>query len=219
MNTTENTSKNKKNRKIFVYIALLLFFLALLIAIVSYLYNNTIWFGGQFRVLDKSSFIEMDLNKLPKDTVFVTKSRMNYKDNTMYLVIPRIELNTPVGGDTLPQTLIDRPGIYEYSQMPGKGDVNVSIAGHRDLGKMEFYDLDKISDGDKLFLIYNNTVYEYVFYSSRIVPPNDWSVITRQGFSVLTLTTCDPIGTNINRLVVVGSFVKEYPLDESVIFE
>lgn len=217
MKNTENNPK-KKN-KVFVYLAILFVLLALLVAIFSYLYHNTSWFGGSFGVLDKSTFVEADLNTLGKDSVFITKSRMEYKSDAMYLIIPKLELNTPVAGDTIPQTLLDRPGMYEYSQMPGEGDVNVSIAGHRDLGKMEFYYLDQLTEGDSLYFVYNKTVYHYTFYSSKVVPPDSWEVISRQGFSALTLTTCDPIGTNTNRLVVVGSLVEHYPLTDTTVFE
>src|SRR5690348_2025174 len=113
----------------------------------------------------------------------------------MTLIIPSIEVYTTVGESTLPERLQKMPGLYEFSQLPMEGDVNVSIAGHRDIHDKVFYYLDEVSEGDYLYLLYDGYVYRYLYKDTKIVSPNDWSVIKPQGFSCLTLTTCDPIGT------------------------
>lgn len=210
--------KTKKNNRLLLYIAVLLLLLALLGGIFTYLRKQTHWFGGNFGVLDKASFSEANLNTLPQESLFITPDRQNYQTETMRLVIPKLDLDTVVGADTLPATLMKTPGLYEYSQLPSAGDVNVSIAAHRDLANMEFYYLDQLEEGDLIYLIYQDQVYQYEYYSTRIVEADDWSVISRRGFSAVTLTTCDPIGTSRNRMVVVGYLSEQYPYSPSVVF-
>lgn len=207
-----------KYRKLILYVALILILLAVLLVMIEYLYRNTIWFGGNLGILDKSTFVQADLEDLPQESLFITDERLKYSLEEMYLIIPRLDLNTVVGIDTLPNTLIEAPGLYEYAQMPNYGDVNVSIAGHRDMGNQEFYALETMCEGDFIYLIWKDEIFKYAFYQSKIIAPNDWSVIARQGFSAVTLTTCNPIGTNINRLVVVGNLIDRYPLTEESIF-
>jgi hypothetical protein len=77
-------------------------------------------------------------------------------------------------------------------------------AGHRDLYDCCFYHIDKLQKGDKIYLDYKGYRYTYDYYSTKIVASNDWSVISRQGFSCITLTSCYPLGTSEKRIIVVG---------------
>lgn len=50
------------------------------------------------------------------------------------------------------------PGLYEYSQLPGEGDRNVSIAAHRNksrngvISEWFFYYIDTLCEGDYIYL-------------------------------------------------------------------
>ena len=126
----------------------------------------------------------------------------------MRLVIPDLDLDTLIAENTEKKALLNNPGLYEYSQLPRNGDVNVSIAGHRDLGNQEFYHLDKLDENSKIYLVYEGYVFEYSYKEKKITDNKDWSIITRQGNSTVTLTTCDPVGTSMNRLVVTGKLIE-----------
>lgn len=204
--------KNKKRKGfLFLLIGLAALILAAIIILVSYLYRSGILGNKRYGVLYQDDLITVHFDDVPQDTLYITQDRKAYKDGSMRLVVPRLDLDTKVGADTIPKALEEMPGLYEVSQMPSEGDVNVSIAGHRDIGHKEFYAQDTIVDGDYMYLVYEGNVFQYLFYESKIVEADDWSVILRQGFSALTLTTCDPIGTRLNRLITVGKLVNIYP--------
>jgi sortase A len=131
-------------------------------------------------------------------------AREKYTADDMVLTVDRMNLVTKVGATTSEEDLKNGPGLYEYAQLPGTGDRNTSIAGHRDLYDCCFYHIDKLQKGDKIYLDYKGYRYTYDYYSTKIVASNDWSVISRQGFSCITLTSCYPLGTSEKRIIVVG---------------
>jgi len=67
-----------------------------------------------------------------------------------------------------------------------------------------FNQLRRLENGDKINLIYNNSVYNYEVLDKNIVSGFDTSPYETlyNSKSVLTLQTCDPPGTTLNRLIV-----------------
>ena len=66
-----------------------------------------------------------------------------------------------------------------------------------------FYLLRELNVGDRVIIFYQGRRYDYYVYDKVIVPPTDISYLTnRYNAPVLTLQTCDPPGTSINRLIV-----------------
>lgn len=210
----ENKKKKKKG-----ILLLLIAIAAIVLALIIILIGRIRTTNNKFGVLDQSDLVTVNFDDVEHDTLYITADRKAYVDGTMRLVVPRLDLDTPVGADTIPSALEEMPGLYEFSQMPSADDVNVSIAGHRDIGHREFYAQETITHGDYMYLVYNSVVYKYEFYESKIVAPDDWSVIKRRGFSALTLTTCDPIGTRLNRLITVGELVDIYAESDNRPFE
>ncbi len=159
-----------------------------------------------YGAIDGSILVQIPAEELPAGALYITEERRQYARGQMVLIVPSIGVSTAVGESTLPEGLEEMPGLYEFSQMPGAGDVNVSIAGHRDIFDKVFLDLDKISVGAYAYLLHEDMVYRYIYKDSRIVKPSAWEAIKPQGFSCLTLTTCDPVGTTINRLITRFEF-------------
>ena len=174
--------------------------------------------SGQFGVLSEGYLIQVDLEDLPADALYITQSRREFQRGGMRLLVPSIGVDTPVGESTLPDGLEEMPGLFEFSQLPGESNVNVSIAGHRDIHGNVFYHLDKVTGGDYLYIVHDGAVFRYLYKDTAIVQPNDWDVIRPQGFSCLTLVTCDPIGTTLRRLVVQAELVDYQPLSDSYHF-
>jgi LPXTG-site transpeptidase (sortase) family protein len=139
---------------------------------------------------------DADLNGL----LYVTGEREDYRDGDMTLIIPKLKLEAAVSDGTSRADLSRGPSLFEYSNMPGEGDRNVSIAGHR--SRKFFYDLDKPGEGDRVYLLYGGKRYTYVFLDRKVVEPTDWSVIMNQGFACCTLITCTPIKTADKRMAV-----------------
>lgn len=66
-----------------------------------------------------------------------------------------------------------------------------------------FYLLKEVEKGDRIIIFYNNRRYDYIVYDKSIAKPLDTHFLTdKYDTSVLTLQTCDPPGTLLNRLIV-----------------
>jgi LPXTG-site transpeptidase (sortase) family protein len=146
------------------------------------------------------TYVEMPADADLDGLLYITGERTDYAEGAMTLTIPKLELAMAVSDGTDRDALNRGPSLFEYSNMPGEGDRNVSIAGHR--SRKFFYDLDKLGEGDRIYLDYEGNRYTYVFLDTKDVVPTDWSVITNQGFASCTLITCTPIRVSNMRMVV-----------------
>ncbi len=149
---------------------------------------------------------------LPYDKLFITVERQKYKDGDLRLIIPKLEINGPVWDGTDAATLNKGACLYDYAQLPGEGNRNVSIAGHRN-GRVNgrvtddaiFYYIDTLGEGDYLYLQDAERIYRYKYLDTFVVEADDWGPIYSQGFSCLTLTSCTPIGISDHRIIVRGA--------------
>lgn len=72
-----------------------------------------------------------------------------------------------------------------------------------------FYLLKELEAGDRVIIFYKNKRYDYFVFDKTITSPNDVSYLTnRYDLPVLTLQTCDPPGTLLNRLIVRAKLVR-----------
>jgi LPXTG-site transpeptidase (sortase) family protein len=146
------------------------------------------------------TYVEMPADADLNGLLYITGERVDYIDGSMTLVVPKLKLEMKVSDGTSKDDLNRGPSLFEYSNMPGEGDRNVSIAGHRT--RKFFYDLDKIGEGNRVYVRYGGKRYTYVFLDRKDVVPTDWSVITNQGFACCTLITCTPVRIANMRMVV-----------------
>lgn len=66
-----------------------------------------------------------------------------------------------------------------------------------------FYLLRELEPGDRVIVFYKNRRFDYIVFDKTTAPASDISFLTnRYDKPVLTLQTCDPPGTVINRLIV-----------------
>lgn len=66
-----------------------------------------------------------------------------------------------------------------------------------------FYLLRELEAGDRVIVFYKNRRFDYIVFDKTIAPASDISFFTnRYDKPVLTLQTCDPPGTVLNRLIV-----------------
>lgn len=66
-----------------------------------------------------------------------------------------------------------------------------------------FYLLREMQSGDRIIVFYQNRRYDYIVFDKTTTKPSDISFLTnRYDRPVLTLQTCDPPGTLLNRLIV-----------------
>ena len=145
---------------------------------------------------------------LPYDKLFITKERKRYKNGDLTLIIPKLSLKEPVQNGTDTTSLNKGPGLYDYAQLPGEGDRNVSIAAHRNkshngvISEWFFYYIDTLCENDYIYLTDKKNIYRYRYDQTTIVEENDWSPIYSQGVSCITLTSCEPIGVADHRIIV-----------------
>lgn len=102
------------------------------------------------------------------------------------------------------------PGRYPDTPLPGEAPepVNTAIAGHRTTYGSPFRDLGELRRGDLLTLETATGSFDYTVVQRVIVGPDAVEVLEPDplgtGRSTLTLTTCHPIGSDAERLVVVA---------------
>ncbi|NLC12144.1 MAG: class E sortase [Firmicutes bacterium] len=128
------------------------------------------------------------------------------------LHIAALELMVDVGYGVEPADLRKGPGFYPQSGYPDTG--NVAIAGHRTTYGAPFRHVDKLKQGDKLLLYYNETIYTYQVDDVFEIDDRDWSVIDPTEKPALTLTTCHPPGWATQRLVVRAYLVDRQTVEK-----
>ena len=115
--------------------------------------------------------------------------------------ISRLGMSVIVMEGTDDATLQRSVGHIAGSALPGQSG-NVGIAGHRDT---LFRPLRNVEDGDIVVLATPEGEYRYRVVSTRIVEPDDVSVLQSDSIEILTLVTCYPfnfIGSAPSRFIV-----------------
>ncbi len=149
------------------------------------------------------------------------EERLEYVSGEMTLRVPRMEYDGPVySGEadvdresetfrSVSGTVLDQgPGLFGASQMPSESNSNVSIAAHRDIIGMEFYDIDKMTYGDYIYLTYKNREYAYLYQETFVTHDNDWEPIRTKDYSCVTLQSCTPVNVASHRIFVVGKLAE-----------
>lgn len=155
----------------------------------------------------------------PEGELFVDNARSGYRDGELRLVVPRMQLDCEVLDGVDAKTLERGVGLYDNAQLPALGNPNVSIAGHRDIHGSPFLTIDKLAEGDSLYLVQGDNVYHYLWEQTITVQPDEWSVIYCTDYSRITLTSCDPIGTTQNRIIAIGRLESVNEYTDSYSFE
>lgn len=146
--------------------------------------------------------------------------------STPQVIIPKINVQIPVNytETSLNESVIENDlegGIVHYPNTVVPGQIgNAAYFGHSSNNifnpgkyKFAFVLLHTLVNGDTFYLTYNHTVYIYKVISSTVVSPSDVAVLgpVSGQSATATLITCDPPGTSINRLVVVGQQISPNP--------
>ena len=138
------------------------------------------------------------------------------------IIIPKLGKNVPlvdvpdyqgVSFDNLEDKFMSelQKGIIRYpgTAKPGE-EGNSFIFGHSsnypwikgDYNNV-FALLDKLTFGDEIIVYYNQQKFVYVIKEKKVVKPGNVSVMKREeGKKELSLMTCWPVGTTLNRLLV-----------------
>ncbi|MFA6423652.1 MAG: sortase [Patescibacteria group bacterium] len=148
----------------------------------------------------------IDASKLILPALYPTK----LTDNTIY--IPKISVKAPIiwnvpDGDILEQL---KNGIAHYrgTAIPGENG-NIFLVGHSSNYwwiKSNYNDvfalLDKLENKDQVFITYEGKEYIYEIYNKTTVKPDQVEVMDNDNFPTVSLMTCVPVGTSLNRLII-----------------
>jgi len=143
------------------------------------------------------------------------------------LIIPKINVDVPVtydvGTDNASQMKAMEGGLAHFpiagaSSHPGEVG-NTVLAGHSsndlfDGGdyKFIFAQLEKLTVGDSIYANYQGKRYTYVVTRTETVKPTEVNKLVYQTDKpVLTLITCTPLGTALNRFLVTAEQVSPDP--------
>ncbi len=143
------------------------------------------------------------------------------------LIIPKINVDVPaiydVPLDYDAQMAAMQKGVAHFA-IPGADSVpgqlgNTVFSGHSsndlfDPGdyKFIFAQLDKLQKGDTIFVNYKSVRYTYTVIKKQVVKPTDVDALL--GYDdkpYLTLITCTPLGTSLNRLLVTAEQISPDP--------
>lgn len=143
------------------------------------------------------------------------------------LIIPKINVDVPVDYNAKPDNDSQMKAMNNgvaYFGIPGANSLpgqigNTAIAGHSSNDLMDqgdykfiFVRLDALSEGDAIYLNYEGKRYMYSVTKKEVVKPNEINkLIYPTDKPVITLITCTPIGTTLNRLLVTAEQVSPSP--------
>lgn len=147
------------------------------------------------------------------------------------LIIPKINVDVPVVWNTKPdydsqmaamQNGVAWFGIPGANSHPGQVG-NTVLSGHSsndviDKGdyKFIFARLDHLVKGDSIFINYQSKRYAYTVTRTEVVKPTQVNKLVYQTDKpMLTLITCTPLGTSLNRLLVTAEQVSPDPANAS----
>ncbi|MGH7218634.1 MAG: sortase [Candidatus Microsaccharimonas sp.] len=143
------------------------------------------------------------------------------------LIIPKINVDVPaiygIGFDHASQMTAMESGVAHFA-IPGAnskpGEIgNTVLSGHSsndlfDGGdyKFIFAQLDKLNAGDTIYTNYEGKRYTYVVTKKEVVKPTEVNkLVYPTNKPMLTLITCTPLGTAIDRLLVTAEQISPDP--------
>ncbi len=138
------------------------------------------------------------------------------RDKTLYLTVPKLGIeDVPVFDSVSEEKLAEGTIHVPATGFPWQNGANVYIAGHR-LGYPDtrslyvFYDLDKLTAGDDIFLKdAAGGEYVYEVTEQQVVPPDNVEVMNAvEGKSMISLQTCT-LPDFADRIVVQGELVEK----------
>jgi len=145
------------------------------------------------------------------------------------IVIEKLDINAPIVKDvgvldpeSYKNALTEGVAHSSFSNYPSLNPGNVYLFAHASLNFWElgkyatvFNLIRKLEPNDLIHIFFENKMYVYKVVNTEVYQGWDTRPLTREVIQpVLTLQTCDPPGTILNRLVVTAVLKEEVPLAE-----
>jgi sortase A len=174
-----------------------------------------------YAFLGENSPFQKAISNASKDQETQEEEPASVKDTKLKLTVPKMERVEDLNVTDAPyddeSSLDDGAQHVQGTGFPWEEESNVYIAGHR-LGwlgtdsYLVFWDLDKLEDGDEVFLTDSDgTRYSYKVFNNFVADPYDWSVADPiPGKNVVTLQTCT-LPDYSQRIIVQAELTKVEP--------
>ena len=209
-------SKNSKHLKKFAP----LFIGAFVVMLVLFLQYNRLIFAPIMAYVSPGNSEDAGISALDP-----TISTAVGADNR--LIIPKLNVDVPVNfgiaNDTDTINMAMENGVAQFSipgasAMPGEIG-NLVITGHsagdiysNNQYKFIFSGLERLTNGDLIYIDYQGTRYTYsVIKKETVEPSNVAALVYETTKPMLTLITCTPLGTSRYRLLVTAEQVNPTP--------
>jgi sortase A len=127
------------------------------------------------------------------------------------LVVPDIQVDTPIiEGQDISALSVDGVWRRPHTSTPDRGS-NTVIVAHRFSysDPATFYHLDKVEQGHKFALYWNQQEYVYEVFDISVVNPDQIEIEAPTDEPIVTLYTCTPVWTAAQRLVVKARLVSD----------
>jgi sortase A len=165
---------------------------------------------------------ELTESALRSGALLVDPIILQYTD-TFFISIPSINIlrlpvtpNVESTTEAVYQKVLENSlAHFQNTGLPiSKVKNNTVIYGHsanliynpqRNDPRLSFSFLPEVKIGDKVILTFGDKEYEYSIYRTKVVNPDDLSIIgSTPNVDTITLFTCYPLGNNSQRFVVLG---------------
>lgn len=170
----------------------------------------------------KPDFTKLTQSALGLNILKPDPTSLNF-NGTFYISIPSLGINKlPVKSNVDSTTESSYMSVLDYALAHFKNtglpisDIgnNMVVYGHsaspnynpsKNDPMLAFSFIPELKIGDEIIIEINNQTFKYKMFRSKIVNPDDTSIITgTQGKGTLTLFTCFPLGSNAQRYVAVA---------------
>lgn len=192
---------------------------AVVIVVFIFLQYNSIIFGYVYAYTSPGNMDPQELIVNPSTDVPVSSDPK--------LIIPKINVDVPVlwgvATDQNSQLKAMENGVAQFG-IPGANSVpgqigNTVLSGHSSNDFIEtgsykfiFAQLDKLQNGDTIYINYQGKRYTYTVTKKEVVEPTQVDkLIYPTDKPILTLITCTPLGTSLRRLLVTAEQISPDP--------
>lgn len=210
--------KNNSKRGYLKYLGILLLLLGLSILILTYYPAIKAYIDYKLSPPPKKTTVEI-VKKNEQITKNINKNtEIVFVDDNFGLYIPKIKANAKVIKDIDPYNQITYTEALEHGVAHAKGtstpdkDGNIFLFAHSAVNFYErrkyniyFYLLRELEQEDEIYVSYEDEIYKYIVFESKIVEPSEVKYLsTYLEEDTLTLMTCWPIGVDSKRAIVIA---------------
>ena len=203
---TDNAKKARRNRHLIPILAGLV-----AVLVVLFLQYNRLIFAPIMAYVSPGNAPASEIDAIDPTITQAVSSEPR-------LIIPKLNVDVPIHFDIPLSEVMSamNNGVAHYriagaSAYPGEIG-NLVITGHSagdiyssNPYKYIFSGLERLEDGDLIYVNYNSVRYTYKVIKKEVVEPsNVASLVVNTDKPLLTLVTCTPLGTSRYRLLVTG---------------